>query len=503
MRAGKQLVKPWRFVVTSVFLAVFLISGQLFAAQAEKATRTEKDSLGEKEIPADAYWGVQTSRAFENFPFNTHKLSHYPHFIVAYAYVKKAAAMANSELGVLPKDIAEAIIKACDEIIAGKLHDQFVVDMIQGGAGTSTNMNVNEVIANRALEIMGKPKGDYKTIHPLDHVNLSQSTNDNYPTAAKLAVILGMKEAMQHIGSLRDALEAKSKEFKDVIKMGRTEMQDAVPVTLGQEFSGFADTIKEAMVQLSQARDSFYKINLGGTAIGTGINSPEKYCDLVIKKLAQITGIPFVRSGDLVGASSDGACYIQMSGAFKRMGIQMSKVANDLRLMSSGPRAGFYEIVLPAMQPGSSIMPGKINPVIPEVTSSVVYQLAGYDTTVTMAAELSSLELNPVECIIVYDLLSGVDLLSKAAEVFTTKCVVGITANVNRTRDMVKSSIGLVTALNPVIGYDKSASIAKESLATGRPVYDLVLEKGWLSKQELDDMLKPENMTQPRDWKKK
>jgi aspartate ammonia-lyase len=374
--------------------------------------------------------------------------------------------------------------------------------MIQGGAGTSTNMNVNEVIANRGLELMGHKKGEYTFLHPNDDVNLSQSTNDNYPTAAKLAVLIELKNALRSLGELKKALEAKGAEFRDVIKMGRTEMQDAVPVTLGQEFNGFADTINEAMIQLGHARDAFYKVNLGGTAIGTGLNSPPKYSALAIKKLGALTGFPFVASKDLVGASSDGAGYIEMSGAMKRTGIAMSKIANDLRLMSSGPRAGFYEIVLPAMQPGSSIMPGKINPVIPEVTSSIVYQLAGYDTTVTMAAELSSLELNPVECIIVYDLLSGVSLLNKAAAVLTQKCVVGITANKERCATMVKSAIGLVTALNPVLGYERSAAIAKEALQTGRPVYDLVLEKGWLSKEKLDDMLKAENMTQPREWPK-
>jgi aspartate ammonia-lyase len=469
-------------------------------AKAAQGFRVEHDSLGDRQIPDNAYYGVQASRAQENFPFNTHTIEHFPNFIVAYAYVKKAAALANSELGILAKDKMKAIVEACDEIIAGKLHDQFIVDMIQGGAGTSTNMNVNEVIANRGLEIMGHKKGEYQYLHPNDDVNLSQSTNDNYPSAAKLAVLIGMKDTLKNLGELKAALEAKSTEFKDVIKMGRTEMQDAVPVTLGQEFSGFADTLGEAMAQIEQADAAFCKVNMGGTAIGTGLNSPPKYSALVIKKMAELTGFPFVAAHDLVGASSDGAGYIQMSGAMKRAGIAISKICNDLRLMSSGPRTGLYEITLPAMQPGSSIMPGKVNPVIPEVVSSIVYQLAGYDTTVTMAAELSSLELNPVECIIVYDELSGVDLLGKAAKVLTEKCVIGIKANAERDREMVKGSIGLVTALNPVLGYEKSAAIAKESLATGRPVYDLVLEKGWLSKEKLDDMLKPENMTQPRDW---
>jgi aspartate ammonia-lyase len=336
--------------------------------------------------------------------------------------------------------------------------------------------------------------------HPNDDVNLSQSTNDNYPTSAKVAMVMEVDQALKSLKGLKAALEAKGVEFRDVIKMGRTEMQDAVPVTLGQEFNGFADNINEAIDQLQDAQSSFLRVNLGGTAIGTGLNSPPKYSALSIQKLAKLTGYHFVPNHDLVGASSDCASYVRMSGALKRAGLAMSKIANDLRLMSSGPRTGLFEITLPATQPGSSIMPGKVNPVICEVTSSVAYQLAGFDTTVTMAAELSSLELNPVECIIVYDELVGANLLAKAAEVFTEKCVTGIKANTDRCRTMVKGSIGLVTALNPVLGYEKSASIAKESLATGRPVYDLVLEKGWLSKDKLDDMLKPENMTQPRDW---
>jgi len=499
MRSYRGLSRFWIFTVIAA-LCIFPVLNPIPSHSA--SIRTEKDSLGEREIPIDAYWGVQASRAMENFPYNSHQVKQFPNFIIAYAYIKKAAALANNELGILPKEKMTPIVQACDEIIAGKLHDQFPIDMIQGGAGTSTNMNVNEVIANRALEIMGHQKGEYKYLHPNDDVNLSQSTNDNYPSACKLAVLLGLKNTIKSITELKNTLDAKGAEFKDVVKMGRTEMQDAVPVTLGQEFNGFADTINEALVQLNQARDAFYKVNMGGTAIGTGLNSPPKYGALVVKKMAELTGFPFVQCHDLVGASSDGAGYIQMSGALKRMGIAISKVANDLRLMSSGPRTGFYEITLPAMQPGSSIMPGKVNPVIPEVTSSIAYQLAGYDTTITMAAELSSLELNPVECIIVYDLLMGVDLLDKGTSVFTTKCVAGIKANKERCATMVKGSIGLVTALNPVLGYEKSAAIAKESLESGRPVYDLVLEKGWLSKEKLDDMLKPENMTQPREWPK-
>jgi aspartate ammonia-lyase len=462
-------------------------------------TRIEHDSLGEKELPNSVYYGVQTARALENFPFDSHPLHHFPEFIVAFAYQKKASALANYELGVLDAEKTDVIVAVCDELIAGKLHDQFPLDMIQGGAGTSTNMNFNEVIANRGLELMGHKKGEYQFLHPNDDVNLSQSTNDAYPTAAKVAVLLMMRETRQHLDKLKHALEQKASEFKDVLKMGRTEMEDAVPVTLGQEFRGFADTLNEALRQLRQAEKAFYKVNLGGTAIGTGINSPRQYCALAIKRLAELTGFFLVPCNDLVGASSDGAGYMEMSGALKRVGIAISKICNDLRLMSSGPRAGFFEITLPPLQPGSSIMPGKVNPVIPEVTSCVAYQLAGYDTIVTMAAELSSLELNPVETIIVYSLLSGVKLLNTASRVLAEKCIVGIKANRERDAMMVRSSIGLVTALLPVLGYEKCAAIAKEALLTGGTVYDLVLEKGWLSKQELEDLLRPENMTAPRE----
>ncbi|RJX29573.1 MAG: aspartate ammonia-lyase [Desulfarculus sp.] len=462
-------------------------------------TRMEHDFLGDKAVPASAYYGVQAERAIENFPFNSHTMEHYPNFIIAFAYVKKAAALANNQIGDLSDEKTKAIVAACDEVIAGKLHDQFPIDMIQGGAGTSTNMTVNEVLANRGLEIMGKAKGQYEFLHPNDDLNYGQSTNDTYPTSIKLAVILGLEDAFKSIKKLEDALAAKGEEFKNVIKMGRTEMQDAVPVTLGQEFSGFAYTIREATTQLKQARDAFYIINMGGTAIGTGITSSPKYAPLVTKILAKETGYPFVLAPSLVGASSDAGGFVQMSGALKRMGLQISKVCNDLRLMSSGPRAGLYEIRLPPMQPGSSIMPGKVNPVIPEVVSSVAYQLAGFDTTVSMAAELSSLELNPVEAIIAYSLLQGVSYLTTACDLLADKCVKGIQANKERLEEMVKKSIGIVTALKPVLGYEKSAAIAKEALKTNGSVYDLVLQKGWLSKEQLDDLLKPEKMTQPRE----
>ncbi|MBI4960433.1 MAG: aspartate ammonia-lyase [Desulfovibrio sp.] len=471
-------------------------------AQSAPATRTEKNSIGEKVIPNTAYYGVATAQAIENFPFNTRTLRNFPSLIVAHAYVKKAAALANAELGELDKEKAKFIAAACDEIIAGKLHDQFPVDMVQGGAGTSTNMNANEVIANRALELMGKQKGDYKFIHPNDDVNNSQSTNDVYPVSIKLAALLELKATLAAMENLKAALEAKAQENKTVLKMGRTEMQDAVPMTVGQEFHAWADTVADSIRQLKSVQPALLKSSMGATAIGTGINTHPQYAALVTKKLAEVTGMPWTLASDLVAATSEAGTYMETSGALKRSAIQISKICNDLRLLSSGPRAGFFEIVLPATQPGSSIMPGKVNPVIPEVFTQIAYQIAGYDTTITMAAEVGSLQLNMAEPIIAYDLLDGIGLLGRGCTVLTEKCIKGIVVNKDRLADMVKNSIGLVTALNPVLGYDKSSSVAKEALATGRSVYHLVLEKGWLNKAQLDDLLKPEKMTQPREVKK-
>jgi len=377
------------------------------------------------------------------------------------------------------------------------------VDMIQGGAGTSTNMNANEVIANRALELMGKKKGEYQFIHPNDDVNNSQSTNDVYPMAIKLAALMECKTTLASMEHLKAALQAKAKENASVLKMGRTEMQDAVPMTVGQEFNAWADTIEDSMRQIKGAEASLLKSSMGATAIGTGINTHPQYAALCTRKLAEVTGLPFTQCADLVAATSEAGTYMEISGALKRSAIQVSKICNDLRLLSSGPRAGFYELKLPPVQPGSSIMPGKVNPVIPEVVTQIAYQIAGYDTTITMAAEIGSLQLNMAECVIAYDLLDGINLLGKGCTVLADKCVSGIVVNKERLEKMVKENIGLVTALNPVIGYDKASSVAKEALATGGSVYDLVLKKGWLSQKELDDLLKPENMTQPRDLKKK
>ncbi|EDY20843.1 cyclic nucleotide-binding protein [Chthoniobacter flavus Ellin428] len=462
------------------------------------SVRNEHDSLGEREVPNHAYYGVQTLRGVENFPLSGIRLYHFEHFIRAFAYVKKAAALANCELGVLDSMKAQAIVKACDEIAAGKLHDQFVIDMFQGGAGTSTNMNANEVIANRALEILGHRKGDYQHLHPNDHVNCSQSTNDAYPTAIKLGVILTLRDTLSAWRELRVALDAKASEFADVLKMGRTENQDAVPMTLGQEFSAYAVMIGEGIRHLTRAGEEFLAINMGATAIGTGLNSPVGYASLCTQRLAEASGIPVTLADNLVEATQDSGEFSLMSGTMKTAAVQLSKICNDLRWMSSGPRCGLYEIRLPSMQPGSSIMPGKVNPVVPEAVSQICFQIIGADVTVSMAAEASELELNMAEPVIAFNLFFGLTLLRNAAIILNSRCIAGIEANRERCLEYVRNSIGLVTALNPVLGYEKSAAIAKEALKTGGSVYDLVLQKGWLTKERLDDLLRPENMTHPR-----
>ncbi|HEY5975392.1 MAG TPA: aspartate ammonia-lyase, partial [Geobacteraceae bacterium] len=462
------------------------------------AVRREHDLLGDRDVPLSAYYGVQTLRGMENFPISGMPLKNFAHFVDALAMVKKAAAQANCELGVLAKEKMAAICTACDEILAGKLHDHFVVDMIQGGAGTSTNMNANEVIANRALEVMGHSKGEYKNLHPNDDVNCSQSTNDAYPTAIKLAVYFSLQDTLGALGELKRSLEAKEQEFAQVLKMGRTENQDAVPMTLGQEFGAYAAMIGSAMKSMRIAADELLEINMGATAIGTGINSPPGYAELVTEKLSTISGLKLRKAPNLVESTQDSGVFSQMAGNMKRSAVQLSKICNDLRWMSSGPRCGLYEIRLPAMQPGSSIMPGKVNPVIPEMVSQVCFTIIGYDVTVAMASEASELELNMAEPIIAYCLLHGLMILKNAAIVLTGRCINGIQANVERCREYVQNSIGLVTALNPVLGYEKSVAIAKEALETNGSVYELVLQKGWLTKEALDDILTPEKMTQPR-----
>jgi aspartate ammonia-lyase len=460
--------------------------------------RLEHDSLGEREIPNHAYYGVQTMRAKENFPFSGVRLAHYDHFVRALACVKKAAALANAELGALDSKIASAIANACDEILAGKLHDQFIVDMIQGGAGTSTNMNANEVIANRALELLGHHKGQYQFCHPNDHVNCSQSTNDAYPTAVKLGVWFTLRETVSAFHELELALRAKAAEFADVLKMGRTENQDAVPMTLGQEFGAYAVMIADGIRHLDHAANELLEINMGATAIGTGLNSPVGYAALCTEKLRDISGVPVRLAENLVEATQDSGEFVLMSSAMKTAAVQLSKICSDLRWLSSGPRCGLYELRLPAMQPGSSMMPGKINPVVPEVVNQICYQIIGNDVTVSMAAEASELELNMAEPIIAFNLFFGLTLLRNAAIVLANRCILGIQPNRERCREYVQNSIGLVTALNPVLGYERSAAIAKEALETGGRVYDLVIAKGWLTKDKLEELLKPENMTHPR-----
>jgi aspartate ammonia-lyase len=463
-----------------------------------ESVRREHDLLGERDLPNTAYYGVQTLRGMENFQLSGVKLRHFQHFVRALGLVKKAAAMANADCGVLDKVKADAIARACDEIIQGGLHDHFLVDMIQGGAGTSTNMNANEVIANRALELLGHRKGEYQHLHPNDHVNCSQSTNDAYPTAVKLGVVLTLRDTLSALRQLQDALGAKGREFADILKMGRTENQDAVPMTLGQEFSAYAAMIGDGIRHLTRAGDELLTVNMGATAIGTGLNSPHGYARRCTERLAEFSNLPVRLAENLVEATQDSGEFALMSSTMKTAAVQLSKICNDLRWLSSGPRCGLYELRLPAMQPGSSIMPGKVNPVIPEVVNQVCFQIIGMDTTVGMAAEASELELNMAEPIIAFNLLFGLMLLRNAAVILNSRCIAGIEPNRERCLEYVRHSIGLVTALNPVLGYEKSAAIAKEALQSGRSVYDLVLEKGWLAKDRLDELLKPENMTHPK-----
>lgn len=462
------------------------------------STRIEHDLLGEKEVPADRYYGIQTLRAVENFSITGIPISHYPILIHSLAYIKKAAALANHELGLLDAARVEAIGKACDEILAGRFLDEFVVDVIQGGAGTSTNMNANEVIANVALETAGYPRGRYEIIHPLNHVNMSQSTNDVYPTALRLTLSMKLDELMKEMRYLQEALALKGREFADVIKMGRTQLQDAVPMTLGQEFGAYAVMVGEDILRVQEAQSLVREINMGATAIGTGLNTHPDYARIVTEKLRELTHVPVVESPNLVEATQDAGAYVQLSGVLKRVAVKLSKICNDLRLLSSGPRAGLNEINLPAMAPGSSIMPGKVNPIIPEVVNQVAFEVIGNDITVTMAAEAGQLELNVMEPVIAYNLFTSIDMLGRACRTLADRCIQGITANRERTRKMVENSIGLVTALNPLIGYEKSTEIAHAALQTGRSVYDLVLEKGYLTKEQLDDALSPENMIRPR-----
>lgn len=458
-------------------------------------TRVESDSIGSLNVPAGAYYGVQSLRAKNNFRITGRRMS--PQFIASLAQIKKAAAVTNRNAGYLQASVANAIIKACDEIIAGKLHAQFITDPVQGGAGTSANMNANEVIANRAIELLGGRKGDYSIVHPNDHVNMSQSTNDVYPTAGKLTVLKMMPGALRQLERLAEALEEKAAEFDDVLKMGRTQLQDAVPIRLGQEFSAYAAAVRRDIGRLTQAQEEMRSVNLGGTAVGTSLNATPAYLYNITANLQKITGIRLRQADDLIDGTQNLDCYVAVSGALKTCAVSLSKIANDLRLLSSGPRTGIEEISLPAKQNGSSIMPGKVNPVIAEVVSQAAFNIIGHDQTITLAAEAGQLELNAFEPVLFYNLFESLRNLEGAAATFVDNCVTGIRANREACRKHLEESVGIVTALNPYIGYAKAASLAKESLKTGVPVRKLAEEKGLLSPEKLNAVLDPASMTGP------
>ncbi|MBW9093050.1 aspartate ammonia-lyase [Microbacterium jejuense] len=457
--------------------------------------RVERDSLGDTSIPDSAYWGIHTARAIENFPISHRPISIHPDLVDALAIVKQAAARANRDIGVLDPTKAAWIDEACQRVRTGEFHDQFVVDVIQGGAGTSTNMNTNEVIANIALEQLGHAKGSYDVLHPLDDVNRSQSTNDTYPTAVKLALCFSIERLLTEHELLRSAFADKGEEFIDVLKVGRTQLQDAVPMTLGQEFRGFSTTLGEDAQRLRDILPLLWEINLGATAIGTGITADSRYAATVCRHLRDLTGFEHVTAIDLVEATSDVGVFMSLSGALKRAAIKLSKICNDLRLLSSGPQAGFGEIHLPARQAGSSIMPGKVNPVIPEVVNQVAFSVAGSDTTVTMAAEAGQLQLNAFEPVIAHSLLQSLAWLTGACRTLRENCVLGITANVDRLQLMVASSVGVVTALTPYIGYSAASALAKAALVTGRSIIELVEEAGLMSREQVTKLVSPSRLS--------
>lgn len=469
------------------------------ANENEKKFRVESDLLGELQIPAEAYYGVQTQRAINNYKISGKHMCDYPEYVKAIAYVKLAAAEANHELGQLPDDVADAMCRACREIIDGKFHENFVTDMVQGGAGTSVNMNANEVIANRALELMGYEKGDYQHCWPNDHCNCGQSTNDVYPTTIRLTFIEMNKQLVAALERLVASFRKKGEEFKNNIKMGRTQLQDAVPMTSGQEFTAFANTLEEEIGNLNRNVELMLEINMGATAIGTGLNAVPGYAELCTKKLAELTGENFTLGKDLVEATPDTGDYVSYSGALKRLAVKLSKICNDLRLMASGPRCGLHEINLPPMAPGSSIMPGKVNPVIPEVTNQTCFKVIGNDTTVMIAAEAGQLQLNVMEPVITQCIIESQTWLGRAMDTLRERCVDGITVNAEHNAETVRNSIGIVTALNPYIGYKNSTKIAKEALETGASVYDLVLRDKILTKEKLDAILDPKHMLDPMD----
>ena len=471
------------------------VAAQMEAARASGKVRMERDLIGEKAVPADAYYGVQTARAIENFTISGVQLRQYPDLVRGLALVKHAAARANHECGALDRKVLAGIEGACREIVDGKLHDQFLIDVFQGGAGTSTNMNANEVIANRALELMGFRKGDYEHCDPHDHVNLSQSTNDAYPTALHVAISLLNARLMDELRLLVKALHRKGDEFRDVLKMGRTQLQDAVPMTLGQEFHAWAESLDSEVEALARVENVLHETNMGGTAIGTGLNAVKGFATACARHLGKLTGKPCRSAPDLVEATQDTQPFVLYSSCLKSLAIKASKICNDLRLLSSGPRAGLHEINLPAMQPGSSIMPGKVNPVIPEVVNQVCFRVIGSDLTVTLAAEAGQLQLNVMEPVIVLSILESQTLLMNAAASLRVHCVDGITANRDACRDFVEKSIGVVTALNPLLGYETSTELAAEAMRTGRGIVELVRAKKLLTEAQIRKVLDPAAMT--------
>lgn len=457
-------------------------------------TRIEEDSIGSKEVPIEAYYGVQTLRASENFHITGMYV--HPELINMTALIKKAAAMTNLEVGCLDKQRAEAIVKACDEIMSGQLHDHFIVDPIQGGAGTSLNMNANEVIANRAIELLGGLKGDYTLVNPNDHVNYGQSTNDVFPSSGRMTTLLLLNKAQEQLERLYEAFVSKSVEFDDVLKMGRTQLQDAVPIRLGQEFKAYSCAIRRDIKRFETVKEEMQHLNLGGTAIGTGLNADIQYSRKIVKKIALISGLDLVQSFDLIDATQNLDGYAFASGVIKTCAVSLSKISNDLRLMSSGPRTGFGEINLPAKQNGSSIMPGKVNPVIPEVVNQVAFNIIGNDMSISMAAEAGQLELNAFEPIIFHNLFQSIDTLTYAVRTLVDNCVLGITANKDHCRAMVENSVGIITAICPHVGYNRAAVLAKEALRSGLSVKELILKDGLLTQAELDDILDPYAMTE-------
>ena len=461
----------------------------------EMEFRVEKDSIGTKDVPENVYYGVQSLRAAENFHITG--LNMHPEIINSLAYIKKAAAITNCEAGLLDKRRTQAIVQACDEILEGKFREDFIVDPIQGGAGTSLNMNANEVIANRAIEILGGKKGDYSVVNPNDHVNCGQSTNDVIPTAGKMTSLRLLKKLKKQLLRLHSALEQKADEFDGVIKMGRTQLQDAVPIRLGQEFKAYSVAILRDLNRMDKAMDEMRTLNMGGTAVGTGLNADESYLRRIVPNLSEISGMDLVQAYDLIDATQNLDSFVAVSGAVKACAVTLSKIANDLRLMSSGPRAGFGEINLPAKQNGSSIMTGKVNPVIPEVVNQVAFNAIGNDMTITMAAEAGQLELNAFEPIIFYCLFQSIDTIAYAVNTFVDNCVIGITANETRCRYFVENSVGIITAICPYVGYQKAAEIAKEAIKTGESVRKLIIEKGLLAKEQMDEIMDPVQMTEP------